>query len=157
MTFKEKIIVAKKNNIFIPSDLADNQNIVGIYKIFGKKNGRRKCLYIGKSANIANRLLGSGRGHIHMYLNNNLSRLVPRIINKYIKAGYKIEIKITPVDYSDTSFSRAAHRLALAEISEIVKYQKKGQCLEQMPEGVGENEEKFWNKNYKIEIIRSDS
>ena len=33
MTFKEKIIVAKKNNIFIPSDLADNQNIVGIYKI----------------------------------------------------------------------------------------------------------------------------
>lgn len=92
-----------------------------------------------------------------MYLNNNLSKLVPRIINKYIKAGYKIEIKITPVDYTDTSFSRAAHRLALAEISEIVKYQKKGQCLEQMPEGVGENEEKFWNKNYKIEIIRSDS
>lgn len=37
MTFKEKIIVAKKNNIFIPSDLADNQNIVGIYKIFGKR------------------------------------------------------------------------------------------------------------------------
>lgn len=92
MTFKEKIIVAKKNNIFIPSDLADNQNIVGIYKIFGKKNGRRKCLYIGKSTNIANRLLGSGRGHIYMYLNNNLSKLVPRIINKYIKAGYKIEI-----------------------------------------------------------------
>ena len=92
-----------------------------------------------------------------MYLNNNLSKLVPRIINKYIKAGYKIEIKITPVDYTDTSFSRAAHRLALAEIREIVKYQKKGQCLEQMPEGVGENEEKFWNKNYKIEIIRSDS
>ena len=30
-----------------------------------------------------------------MYLNNNLSKLVPRIINKYIKAGYKIEIKIT--------------------------------------------------------------
>ena len=157
MTFKEKIIVAGKNNIFIPSDLADNQNIVGIYKIFGKKNGRRKCLYIGKLTNIANRLLGSGRGHIYMYLNNNLSKLVPRIINKYIKAGYKIEIKITPVDYTDTSFSRAAHRLALAEISEIVKYQKKGQCLERMPEGVGENEEKFWNKNYKIEIIRSDS
>ena len=88
MTFKEKIIVAKKNNIFIPSDLADNQNIVGIYKIFGKKNGRRKCLYIGKSTNIANRLLGSERGHIYMYLNNNLSKLVPRIINKYIKAGH---------------------------------------------------------------------
>lgn len=141
MTFKEKIIVAEKNNIFIPSDLADNQNIVGIYKI-KKKNGRRKCLYIGKSTNIANRLLGSGRGHIYMYLNNNLSKLVPRIINKYIKSGYKIEIKITPVDYTDTSFSRAAHRLALAEISEIVKFQKK---------------DSVWNKNYKIEIIRFDS
>lgn len=77
-----------------------------------------------------------------MYLNNNLSKLVPRIINKYIKAGYKIEIKITPVDYTDTSFSRAAHRLALAEISEIVKFQKK---------------DSVWNKNYKIEIIRFDS
>ena len=37
MTFKEKIMLAKKNNIFIPFDLADNQNIVGVYKIFGKK------------------------------------------------------------------------------------------------------------------------
>lgn len=155
MTFKEKIIVAKKNNIFIPSDLADNQNIVGIYKIFGKKNGRRKCLYIGKSTNIANRLLGSGRGHIYMYLNNNLSKLVPCIIDKYIKDGYKIEIEIIKVEYKDTSFSRAAHRLALAEISEIVKYQREGQCLEQMPEGVGMNEEKFWEENYKIEEINS--
>ena len=87
----------------------------------------------------------------------NEGKAFEKIQKDLIKAGYKIEIKITPVDYTDTSFSRAAHRLALAEISEIVKYQKKGQCLEQMPEGVGENEEKFWNKNYKIEIIRSDS
>ena len=94
MTFKEKIMLAKKNNIFIPFDLADNQNIVGVYKIFGKKNGRRTCLYIGKSTNIAYRLLGSGGGHIYMYLNNNLSKLVPCIIDKYIKDGYKIEIEI---------------------------------------------------------------
>ena len=59
------------------------------------------------------------------------------------------------VEYKDTSFSRAAHRLALAEISEIVKYQREGQCLEQMPEGVGMNEEKFWEENYKIEEINS--
>ena len=37
MTFKEKIMLAQKNNIFIPFDLANNQNIVGVYKIFGKK------------------------------------------------------------------------------------------------------------------------
>ena len=90
-----------------------------------------------------------------MYLNNNLSKLVPCIIDKYIKDGYKIEIEIIKVEYKDTSFSRAAHRLALAEISEIVKYQKEGQCLEQMPEGVGMNEEKFWEENYKIEEINS--
>ena len=77
MTFKEKIMLAQKNNIFIPFDLANNQNIVGVYKIFGEKNERRTCLYIGKSTNIAYRLLGSGGGHIYMYLNNNLSKLVP--------------------------------------------------------------------------------
>lgn len=149
MTFKEKISLAKDNNIIIPSNLADKENIVGVYKIFGRKNGRRTCLYIGKSTNIAYRLLGSGGGHIYMYLNHNLSKLVPCIIDKYIKDGYIIEIEIIEVEYNDTSFSRAAHRLALAEISEIVKYQKEGQCLDQMPEGVGMNEDKFWEENYK--------
>ena len=72
-----------------------------------------------------------------MYLNNNLSKLVPCIIDKYIKDGYKIEIEIIKVEYKDTSFSRAAHRLALAEISEIVKYQREGQCLEQMKKNFG--------------------
>ena len=37
MTFKEKIMLAKKINIYIPDDLANNKNIVGIYKIFAKK------------------------------------------------------------------------------------------------------------------------
>ena len=155
MTFKEKISLAKDNNIIIPSDLADKENIVGVYKIFGRKNERRTCLYIGKSTDIAYRLLGSGGGHIYMYLNHNLSKLVPCIIDKYIKDGYIIEIEIIKVEYNDTSFSRAAHRLALAEISEIVKYQKEGQCLDQMPEGVGMNEEKFWEENYKKEAIIS--
>ena len=67
-----------------------------------------------------------------------------------MKEGYKIEIEIIKVEYKDTSFSRAAHRLAFTEISEIVKYQKEGQCLNQMPEGVGMNEEKFLEENYKI-------
>lgn len=151
MTFKEKISLAKNNNIIIPFNLADKGRIVGVYKIFGRKDEERICLYIGKSTNIAYRLLGSNGGHICMYLNHNLSKLVPRIIDKYIKDGYIIEIEIIKVEYNDTSFSRAAHRLALAEISEIVKYQKEGQCLDQLPEGVGMNEKKFWEKNYKTE------
>ena len=86
-----------------------------------------------------------------MYLNNNFSKLVPFIIDKYINQGYIIQIEIMPVEYHDEFFSRASHGLALVEIREIVKYQKLGQCLEQMPEGVGMNEEKFWQENYKIE------
>lgn len=31
MTFKEKISLAKDNNIIIPSNLADKENIVGVY------------------------------------------------------------------------------------------------------------------------------
>ena len=63
--------------------------------------------------------------------------------------GYEIEVEVEEINYKDTCFSRAAHRLALAEIQEIVKYQKMGQCLLQTPEGVGEYEEKFWEKNCK--------
>lgn len=151
MNYKDKIEVAKRKKIILPSELANDKNIVGVYKIFGMKDGIDTCLYIGKSTNIAYRLLGSGGGHIYMYLNNNFSKLVPCIIAKYINDGYTIRVEIIPVKYEDTSFSRAAHRLALAEINEIVKYQERGQCLEQMPEGVGMNEEKFWEENYKRE------
>lgn len=84
-----------------------------------------------------------------MYLKNNFSKLVPYKINEYLKNGYKIEIEIIKVDYNDTLFTRAAHRLALLELQEIVKYQEKEQCLFQVPEGIGTNEEKFWEKNYK--------
>lgn len=150
MNYKEKLELAKKKNIIVPSELADGTNIVGVYKILGVKNGISRCLYIGKSTDVSYRLLGSGGGHIYMYLSSNFSKLVPCIIDKYIKEGYTIQVEIIPVKYEDTHFSRAAHRLAFVEISEIVKYQKQGQCLEQMPEGVGMNEEKFWEENYKI-------
>ena len=84
-----------------------------------------------------------------MYLNTNRKNLVPIKIAEYIKNGYAIRVEITEVNYEDTSFSKAAHRLALAELQEIVKYQEMGQCEFQLPEGVGEQEEKFWEDNYK--------
>lgn len=34
-------------------------------------------------------------------------------------------------------------------LNECVEITDKGQCLDQMPEGVGEKEKKFWEKNYK--------
>ena len=147
MTDKE-IVQAKEKNIYIPSEVLDGKDIVGVYKIFAKKEGTQECLYVGKSVNVTKRLLGSD-GHIYMYLNNNLQNLVPKKIDEYLKKGYKIEIEIIPVDYSDTSFSRAVHRLALVEILEIVKYQAMGQCLEQLPEGTNPSYEAEWSKEFK--------
>jgi len=37
----------------------------------------------------------------------------------------------------------------LAEITEIVKYQSMGQCLKQLPEGIGEGEREYWENSYK--------
>lgn len=148
MKYCEKIKQARKRKIFIPPEIVSSEDIVGVYKIFAKKNDEYICLYIGKSTNIASRLLGSS-GHIYMYLKNNLTNLVPQLIKKYLNSGYEIEIKIIKIDYSDIHFSRAAHRLACAEINEIVKYQNDGQCLEQLPEGVGDREKKFWAKKYR--------
>lgn len=149
MTYEQKIKEAKKSGIDIPNNLSESENIVGVYKIFKVKLNKKYCFYIGKSTNIAYRLLGSSSGHFYMYLNNDFSKLVPSKIKEYLNEGYKIKVEIIKVDYCDTSFSKAAHKLALCELQEIVKYQEKGQCLFQTPEGVGTNEEKFWEENYK--------
>lgn len=148
MKYIKKIKKAEESNIIVPDEIKFNKKIVGIYKIFAKNNYERVCLYIGKSTNIANRLFGPN-GHIYKYLNDNCKKLVPKLIDKYIKLKYEIEIKIIKVDYTDTSFSRAAHRLAYTEINEIIKHQKCGECLQQLPEGVSDKEKKYWEKNYK--------
>lgn len=148
--YEEKINEAKINGIDVPNDLLKKKNVVGIYEFFKSDGIEETCFYIGKSTNIAFRLFGATSGHIYMYLNKNFSKLVPFKINEYKKEGYKIIVKIIEIDYKDISFSKATHRLALAELQEIVKYQAKGQCEFQYPEGVGANEEKFWEDNYRI-------
>lgn len=149
MTYKEKIENAKKNKITIKYDLLKTDNIVGIYKFFKVKGNERYCFYIGKATNVAYRLLGASDGHIYMYLKGNYSKLVPGEIQKALNDGYEIEVEIEEKDYKDTYFSRAAHRLALAELQEIVKYQEIEQCLSQKPEGTGKRAKNFWETNYK--------
>lgn len=152
MTYEKKIKKAKESRITVPENIL-GKNIVGIYKIFKVKEGEKYCFYIGKSSNIAYRLLGSSHGHIYIYLNYDSSKIkkykVPSKIKEYLDEGYDIKVEIIEVDYYDTSFSKAAHRLALVELQEIVKYQEKGQCKFQTPEGVGKSEKNFWTKNYK--------
>lgn len=149
MTYKEKIKEAENNKILILYDLLCQDHVVGIYKFFKVKDAEKYCFYIGKSTNIAYRLFGSTKGHIHMFLKKDFSKLVPSKINEYLNDGYTIQVEIEKIDYTDTSFSKAAHRLALAELQQIVYYQNIGQCEFQTPEGTGTYEEKFWKENYK--------
>lgn len=149
-TYEQKIKEAKKLGISISADLHSNKNIVGIYKFFRCKNDTEYCFYIGKSTDVAYRLLGPSNGHIFLFLKGDYSKIVPQKIKEYLDDGYKIRVDISNVSYYDTSFSKAAHRLALAELQEIVKYQEMGQCPFQVPEGAGAYEERYWEKNYKL-------
>lgn len=75
---------------------------------------------------------------------------MPKLIDQHLEAGYRIEVRILEeVDYQDSSFSRAAHRLAFAELKWIVDMQKDGLCLEQLPEGAGPNSRTYWENHYK--------
>ena len=146
MTYKEKLEKAKMWNITIPSEILE-KDIVGVYKFFAILGDKKICLYIGKSTNIRERLLSSN-GHIHLFFKES-EKLVPSEIKYYLGQNYDILVEIEEVDYFDTNFSRASHRLSLAEITEIVKYQSMGQCLKQLPEGIGEGEREYWENKYK--------
>ncbi len=146
MTTEQKVKEALNRNIDIPSILLERENIVGIYGFFAVKENTEYCFYIGKATNMRTRIINQ---HIHQYLNNNFSKLVPEKIRDYLEEGYKIEVRILDeIDYRDTSFSKAAHRLALAELTKIVEYQKIGQCELQKLDGAKECEKTFWENNY---------
>ncbi|WP_193390697.1 hypothetical protein [Streptococcus salivarius] len=147
MTYKEKLEEAKIRNIIIPSEIL-KKDIVGVYKFFAILEDKKICFYVGKSTNIRERLLSSN-GHIHLFFKDS-DKLVPSEIKNYLNEKYKIVVEIIKVNYYDTEFTRASHRLALVELAEIVKYQSQGQCLKQLPEGVSDNEFKYWENNYKL-------
>lgn len=153
MTYRQKVDAARLQGIEIPNMILCSNPIAGVYKFcyFNPNNSDDAgCFYIGKASSLAYRLLDSSGGHIHLFLKNYIeNNFVPTKIKEYLNNGYRIKVVIKEIDYSDTSFSRAAHRLALAELQEIVNCQEKGECLEQMPEGVGKYEKNFWDNNFK--------
>ena len=152
LTSEEKKLKAESMKVFLPDEVLDDK-CVCIYGFFAVKNRKRECFYVGKTTNLNDRMLNSSDGHIYDFINGTYTKLVPELINKYRDEDYKIYVKVLEkVDYRDTSFSRAAHRLALAEYKWIVHYQEKEQCLDQMPEGIEKDgkEMKFWKKNYCI-------
>lgn len=146
MTNKQKVDMANQRGIDLPLEMLE-RDIVAVYGVFAKKENEEFCIYVGKATNLRARLLGC---HIHRYLNNYVTNLVPKLIDQHIQAGYRIEVKILEeIDYQDSSFSRAAHRLAFAELKWIVDMQKEGLCLEQLPEGAGPNSRTYWENHYQ--------
>ena len=90
-SLKQKIDEAKQRGINIPNDLFGDENIVGVYGFFAIKENEEHCFYIGKSTSIADRLLGSSKGHVYMYLNDNYSKLVPKKLMNILMITIKLK------------------------------------------------------------------
>ena len=120
MTNKQKVDMANERGIDLPLEIFD-RDIVAVYGVFAKKKNEEFCIYVGKATNLRARLLGSSSGHVHLYLNNNVKKLVPKLIDQHLQAGYMIEVRILEeVDYQDSSFSRAIIDLPLQNLSGLL-------------------------------------
>ena len=120
MTNKQKVDMANERGIDLPLEMLE-RDIVAVYGVFAKKENEEFCIYVGKATNLRARLLGSSSGHVHLYLNNNVKKLVPKLIDQHLQAGYMIEVRILEeVDYQDSSFSRAIIDLPLQNLSGLL-------------------------------------
>ena len=105
----------------------------GIYGIFIKDKGQKKCVYVGKAENLYNRMFKSD-GHIV-----NIKKGIH--FNSQLKQGQNIIIEVleeVPYNKGDCSiedYNRDMQSLASAEYHHIDFYQNKGECLWQLPEG----------------------
>lgn len=122
-----------KSKIIIEQDILE-KDIRGVYGFFIED----KCIYIGKGINIKDRVY------------DHLSKLkwlcydielkdVPTHITELKEAfddNKIINVKVLEiVDYEYENYNRDLHHLAFREYYHIEEYQKKGQCLNQYPEG----------------------
>ena len=109
----------------------------GIYGIFIEDKGQKKCVYVGKAENLYNRMFKSD-GHIvnikkGIHFNSQLKQA--------LEQGQKIIIEVLEEvpsikgDYTEAAYNCDMQRLASAEYNHIDFYQKKGECLWQLPEG----------------------
>lgn len=153
-TLRQKISLLPKE-ISVADEII-NENIRGIYGIFSLTETTKKCIYIGRAADIASRML-SNNGHLSDFYSYSLSELkdiklpamVPQLILDEILAGKKICIEVLErVPYVGDEYHKDMQRLAFAESKAITKFQDKDECLFQLPEGSWISED-TWNKLYR--------
>lgn len=110
----------------------------GIYGFFILDNGKSKCVYIGKAIDIKIRVME----HLTQlkWLEKQVLSTEPalhiKMLNEALQKGKQINVKVLEkVPYEYEEYARDLHHLAYVEYSHIEKYQMKGECLYQFPEG----------------------
>ena len=109
----------------------------GIYGIFIKNDCSKFCVYVGKAENLYKRMF-KGDGHL---VNISKGCHTNPKLNEAIKKGQEVSIELLEeVPYNKGNCTEADYnidmqRLASVENKYIDIYQKKGQCLWQLPEG----------------------
>lgn len=134
--------------ITLDEKITYEKKLRGIYGFFAvDPDGSESCFYIGKSYDIFDRLIGRSGGHLTDYLRiaDPMKKTeVHKNIDMFRKAGYDIKVKVlrtVPYVHSEP-FAVNANRLCMAELEELVKYQKKGECPEELSENVKTSEKR---------------
>lgn len=134
-----------KKKIEIDRQLKEyNRGIYGIFIIINNSDCNEKCAYIGKSEQLYER----AKEHCKSLLNRmNISSLN----NAMDDEKSRIEIRlIEPVKYVFDNYYKDAQRLASRENYWIDEFQKKNECLEQVPEGKRPSIEAWKSQKNKI-------
>ncbi|WP_017471449.1 hypothetical protein [Amphibacillus jilinensis] len=129
----------ERTNIDLDKRIEDYKNpIRGIYGIFVKDENsvdkRIRCVYVGRSVSIYERMFDSNGGHVAKIKEKR------HFIEELNKASGQENIKVfvrileeVPLVFDD--YYKDMQRLASAENDHINKYQSINQCLNQVPEG----------------------
>lgn len=142
MSKDERILWANAHLIFDKIILDVKKPIRGIYGIFDGK----ECLYVGRAYSVYSRFFDYG-GHIQNMMAGDYGITKIRVA---LQKGKKLSVKILKqVPFDGKNYYRDMQKLAYEECCVIENYQRKNQCLEQLPEGRWLSQES-WEK-----IVRS--
>ena len=144
------VLNVMKNKIIIPQDILDTSKpIIGIYGIFTCIDEQERCAYVGRSNNIYLRMFSGDDAHIVKLKkgigeNNEINSAMQ---NENAKLIIKV---LESVKYEYVDYNKDMQTLASRENHYIDKYQKRGQCLEQRPDG-SNMQYNVWEANRDID------
>ena len=142
MSKNEGIRWADEHLILDKKILDVKKPIRGVYGIFDGK----ECLYVGRAYSVYSRFFDYG-GHVQMMMNGNYPIMKIRLALQERKKLYVKILKQVP--FEGKNYYRDMQKLAYAECCVIETYQRRNQCLEQLPEG------RWMTKELWERIIRS--